>query len=65
MDGEIGGWIDEGWRRGGGDVFDLPSRNNQQSPEADQLDLNMCVRLFAVCAEGFSGYMPRPAPNRR
>ena len=59
----------DGWRDGGGgfDVFDPPSRNNQQSPGAGQLDLNMCVRLFGVCVCVcvFSGYMPRPTPTRK
>ncbi len=38
------------WRRGLDD-FDPPSRNNQQSPGAGQLDLNMCVWvcLVGVC----------------
>lgn len=46
-------WRMDRWMDGGGrrefDVFDPPSRNNQQSPGAGQLDLNMCVRLFGVC----------------
>lgn len=78
-DGVVKRQIGEGWmdrwmedgegrvvRGGGAGVFDPPSRNNQQSPGALNVCAYMCVCVcLYMCAVGFSGCMPRPAPTKR
>lgn len=51
------GWMDEGWRRRVFDIFDLPSRNNQQSPGAGRARPKyVCASVWCVCRGVFWRY---------